>query len=68
MIRKITVIVASGDADTQWRRIRKSTEPRAEHPTERGIRKSAEPRAEHPTEQSVNNCFTISLKKQIKRL
>jgi len=23
MIRKITVIVASGDADTQWRRIRK---------------------------------------------
>ena len=34
MIRKITVIVASGDADTQWRRIRKSTEPRAEHPTE----------------------------------
>ena len=36
MIRKTTVIVASGDADTQWRRIRKSAELRAEHPTERG--------------------------------
>ena len=52
MIRKITVIVASGDADTQWRRIRKSTEPRAEHPTERGY-KSTEPRAEHPAERGV---------------
>ena len=31
VIRKTTEIVASGDADTQWRRIRKSTEPRAEH-------------------------------------
>ena len=37
MIRKTTVIVASGDADTQWRRIRKSAEPRAEYPAERAI-------------------------------
>jgi len=39
MIRKTTEIVASGDADTQWRRIRKSAEPCAEHPAERGILK-----------------------------
>jgi hypothetical protein len=39
MIRKITVIVASGDADTQWRRIRKSAELRAEHSAERGVRR-----------------------------
>ena len=43
MIRKITVIVASGDADTQWRRIRKSAELRAE------LR--AEHCAEHPAER-----------------
>ncbi len=36
MIRKTTIIIASGDADTQWRRISKSAELRAEHPTERG--------------------------------
>ena len=35
VIRKTTEIVASGDADTQWRRIRKSAEPRAEYPAER---------------------------------
>jgi len=37
MIRKTTVIVASGDADTQMRRIRKSAEHCAEHPAERRI-------------------------------
>ena len=51
MIRKITVIVASGDADTQWRRIRKSAEPRAE------LR--AEHCAEHPAERRLASFFNL---------
>ena len=47
MIRKTTVIVASGDADTQWRRIRKSAELRAEL------------RAEHPAERRVHKLYKI---------
>ena len=35
--KQYSSLSASGDADTQMRRIRKSAEPRAEYPAERGI-------------------------------
>ena len=64
MIRKTTVIVASRDVDTQWRRIRKSAELRAE------LR--AEHCAEHPAERRINHCillnFQISLLWSLKNL